>query len=113
MTLRPENGKMHQCAVTLLFIQAVQKCRNGSIPSGAGSFLFPAGTLPPHQYTVILHELEGHHVIRPKANLLPDCPWNGDPAFPADDPENFHSRHPSQQQSQGQYRPPHASSSTA
>ena len=113
MALRPEDGKMHQRAVTLLFIQTVQKCLNGSIPSSAGVLLFPAGTLPPHQHTVILHELEGHHIIRPEASLLSDCPGNGDPAFPADDPENFHPRHPSQQ-SQGQYRlPPHASSSTA
>ena len=35
---------MHQRAVTLLFIQTVQKCRNGSIPSSAGVLLFPAGT---------------------------------------------------------------------
>lgn len=54
---------MHQRAVTLLFIQTVQKCLNGSIPSSAGVLLFPAGTLPPHQHTVILHELEGHHII--------------------------------------------------
>ena len=105
---------MHQRTVTLLFIQTVQKCRNGGIPSSAGVLLFPAGTLPPHQHTVILHELEGHHIIRLKASLLSDCPGNGDPAFPADDPEHFHPRQPSQRQSQGQHRlPPHASSSTA
>ena len=88
MALRPEDGKMHQRAVTLLFIQTVQKCRNGGIPSSAGSFLFPAGTLPPHQYTIILHKLEGHHIIRLKASLLPDCPWNGDSAFSADEAIN-------------------------
>lgn len=85
--------------VALLFIQAFQEGNERSIPPGTGrNLLLPPQRLPANQHTVILHELERHHVIRQEANRLTDGVGNGDPPLVADNPKYLHPRHPSQQQ---------------
>ena len=78
---------MYQSAVPLLFIQAFQEGDKGSVPPGARrNLLLSPQRLPANQHTVILHELEGHHIIRQESYRLPDGVGNGNPPLIANNP---------------------------
>ena len=89
---------MYQSAVPLLFIQAFQEGDKGSVPPGARrNLLLSPQRLPANQHAVILHELEGHHIIRQESYRLPDGVGNGNPPLIANNPIYLHLWHPSQQ----------------